>query len=243
MKDREIVYEVDNQIFKGYFVNFSETKQKKPAILIAHTWMGRNAFVCEKAQELAKLGYIGFAVDLYGEGRVAQNGEEAGALMKPLFMDRQLLQKRIFGAMQALVQQPEVDAGKIGAIGFCFGGLTVIELLRSGADVKGVVSFHGILGSQKEGNNVKTASIAKSIKGSLLVLHGYHDPYVPVDNVLHLQKEMTDANVDWQFNTYGNAGHSFTNPEENDKKGGKFYEPKTCDRAWLAMKNFFEEIF
>jgi dienelactone hydrolase len=205
--------------------------------------MGRNAFVCEKAQELAKLGYIGFAVDLYGEGRVAQNGEEAGALMKPLFMDRQLLQKRIFGAMQALVQQPEVDAGKVGAIGFCFGGLTVIELLRSGADVKGVVSFHGILGSQKEGNNVKTASIAKSIKGSLLVLHGYHDPYVPVDNVLHLQKEMTDANVDWQFNTYGNAGHSFTNPEENDKKGGKFYEPKTCDRAWLAMKIFFEEIF
>jgi dienelactone hydrolase len=243
MREAELIYEIDHQTFKGHLVNPTENDEKKPGILVVHSWIGRNQFVCETARQLAKLGYVGFAVDLYGEGKIAKDSEEAAAWMKPLFIDRQLLQKRILAALEVLIKQPNVDNAKIGAIGFCFGGLTVIELLRSGADVKGVVSFHGVLGGIKKDKKVKSVPIARSIKGSLLALHGYQDPFVPLEDILHLQKEMTEAGVNWQFNIYGNAGHAFMIPEENDRENGKFFEPQTCHRSWIAMENFFEEIF
>src|SRR4051812_45294507 len=150
MYEETIAYVVDGKEFVGKLIAPEKTDlRKRPAVIVAHAWMGCDEFAIQKARELAKLGYVGFAADLYGDGKVVQTTEEAEALMMPLFLDRALLQKRMQGAMDALCQSVYVNENKIGGIGFCFGGLAIIELLRSGADVKGVVSFHAVLGNQK----------------------------------------------------------------------------------------------
>ena len=143
----------------------------------------------------------------------------------------------MIAAYETLINQAGVDQSRIGAIGFCFGGLSVIELLRSGTPVKSVVSFHGVLGN----TGAKTVPIAKNIKGSILMLHGYEDPLVPINDVLNIQKEFNDAGVDWQMDIYGHTSHAFTNPQAHDTKKGLIYNEKINKRAWLAMKNFFEE--
>lgn len=244
MRQEEISYHVGVEEFIGYLAyQESAPEHRRPAILVAPTWMGRDDFACQKARALAELGYIGFAIDLYGQGKVASNSEEAAALMQPLFEQRAVLQTRVKAALNILRQHALTNPDRIGAIGFCFGGLTVIELLRSGAQLKGVVSFHGVLGSRMQDIQAETVSIAPRIEGALLVLHGYHDPLVSQQDILDLQKEMSEANVDWQFNTYGLAGHSFTNPQQHDRESGLYYEPKANQRAWQAMRVFFEEIF
>ncbi|WP_068466543.1 dienelactone hydrolase family protein [Candidatus Protochlamydia phocaeensis] len=240
----EVTYHIGVETFKGFLAYREEAPdQKRPAVLIAPTWMGRDEFACQKARALAELGYIGFALDPYGNGKVAKDADEAMSLMAPLFADRALLQARMKAALGALRQIDLVDAGRIGVIGFCFGGLASIELLRSGASIKGAVSFHGVLGSHRDNIQAKTVPIATPVHGALLVLHGYHDPLVSQADILHLEKEMTDAQVDWQFNTYGLAGHSFTTPNQHDKESGLYFEPKANARSWSAMKRFFEEIF
>ncbi|MCE2982732.1 MAG: dienelactone hydrolase family protein [Parachlamydia sp.] len=244
MDAKELTYRIENDQFKGYLVYPQAASEKQaPAILVAPTWLGRNEFACQKAQALAELGYIALAVDYYGNGKVASGADEAASLVKPLFKDRARLQGRIQAAYEALKEQPHVSADKIGGIGFCFGGLTIIELLRSGVPLKGVVSFHGVLGSRLAEVEANLVPIAKKVEGSLLVLHGYHDPLVTNEDILNLEKEMTEAGVDWQFNTYGLAGHSFTNSEQKNKESGLFYEPLTSKRAWQAMQLFFNEVF
>ncbi|CUI16411.1 carboxymethylenebutenolidase [Candidatus Protochlamydia naegleriophila] len=243
MRYEDVSYQIDEEEFKGFLAYpENESTQPKPAVLVVHTWMGRDDFACQKARDLAELGYVALAVDLYGKGRVASNPEEAAQLMEPLFIQRTLLQKRLIGALNVLQRDVLVNPTKIGAIGFCFGGLSVIELLRSGAPVKGVVSFHGVLGSRLQDLQAVTVPIAP-IQGSLLVLHGYHDPLVSQQDVTHLQEEMTAAGVDWQFNIYGLAAHAFTNLNQHDKENGMYFEPKANSRSWKAMKAFFAEIF
>lgn len=244
MEQETIPYTFQDVKFYGHlaFDAEIETSGRRPAILIAHAWRGQDHFVHEKAEELAKLGYVAMAADVYGEAKQVDTNEEASKLMMPLFFDRTLLQGRINAALQVLQKHPLVDTNKIGAIGFCFGGLTVIELLRSGADVKGVVSFHGLLGDQLGETKAKRAA-PKPIKGSLLMLHGHDDPMVSQEDIVGIENELTAAKVDWQLNIYSQTTHAFTNPEANDPKSGMVYNPRTASRAWLAMTNFFNELF
>ncbi len=250
MKQEFISYEIAGKPFKGYWA-FPEAKEKGekgikspfPAIIVAHAWMGQDPFARQQAERMARLGYIGFAADLYGEGKVAANEKEATELMLPLFQDRALLQKRIQAAFEVVRRHPDVDRSKIGGIGFCFGGLTIIELLRSGADVRAVVSFHGVLGRQMWHIQAKEVSIAQSIKGSLLILHGYEDPLVSAEDIAATQKEFNEAGVDWQMNIYGHTAHAFTNPEMHHQEKGLVFQPLSAKRAWRAMENFFEECF
>ena len=217
--------------------------QKRPAIIVAHAWMGQDQVARQKADALAELGYIAFVVDMYGNGITTTHAEEAKELMRPLFEDRSLLQKRIRAAFDVVIQHSFVDPTKVGAIGFCFGGLTVIELLRSGADVKGVVSFHGVLGNKMGEMQSKVVPIASSIKGSLLILHGFEDPLVSRQDVIDFQQEMNKAQVDWQMNIYSHTSHAFTNPTAHDKENGLAFHPLSSERAWWAMIHFFSERF
>lgn len=246
MKQENTTYQIDGQSYNGYWVfpkNDDSKAQLRPAIIVVHAWMGQDQFVHDKAESLAQLGYIGFVADMYGEGKRVSQPEEAQKLMYPLFEDRALLQKRIRAAFDVVRQHPLVDPLKIGAIGFCFGGLTVIELLRSGADVKGAVSFHGVLGNKMGVIQAKTVPIASSIKGSLLILHGHEDPLVSQQDILDIQKQLSDAKVDWQMNIYSHTSHAFTNPQVHDKKQGLFFQALSNKRAWQAMVYFFSECF
>ncbi len=246
MKHEKVTYQIDGKSYHGYWAfpkGEDLTLQRRPAILVAHAWMGQDQFARDKAEALAELGYIGFAVDLYGEGKTTSSPEEAQRLMMPLFQDRALLQKRIRAGFDVVRQHPGVDPSYIGAIGFCFGGLTVIELLRSGAEVSGVVSFHGTLGNKLKNKQAQTVPIATSIKGSLLLLHGYEDPLVSLEDIAHMQKELNDAKVDWQMNVYGHTSHAFTNPEAHDTEHGLVFQPLSSERAWWSMIHFFSERF
>lgn len=236
-------YECGDTKLKGYLVHNEIVKEPRPGILIAHAWKGLDNFAKDKAEELARLGFVAFAADLYGEGKTAESEEDAAALMLPLFENRQLLRERIIAGYEALKKQSLVDKKNIAAIGFCFGGLTVIELLRSGTKIKGAVSFHGVLGNQMGDVTAKTSPNAENIKSSLLLLHGDQDPLVSDSDIKAITKEFTDAGVDWQMHTYGHTMHAFTNPKVKDPSTGLCFNEQANDRAWVAMKNFFTELF
>lgn len=208
----------------------------RPAVLISHAWGGRDDFVADKAQKLAGLGYVGFALDLYGKGILGASKDENAKLMQPFLEDRGKLQRRMKAALAAVKQLPEVDDQNIAAMGFCFGGLCVLDLARTGADLKGVISFHGLLGAPDNTHGIK-------IKAKVLVLHGHDDPMVPPKQELAFQEEMTQAGADWQFVTYGHTVHAFTNPVANDPNFGTVYNADADRRSWLAMQNFLAEIF
>lgn len=243
MRTEYIDYEVDDKSFRGYIaIDDQEENQKFPAVLVAHPWMGLDRFSRQKAEELAKLGYIGFAADLYGDGITATNEKEAADLMKPLFLDRKQLRKRIVAAYTTLSQHPNVDPTQISAIGFCFGGLTVLELLRSGQNLLGVIVFHGVLGNTLGDIKADIEPNAKQINGHLLILHGYKDPLVSQQDLVSIQEEFSQANIDWQLYIYGDAAHAFTNPDAHFPSLGLIYHPRTKERAWLAMQNFLSEL-
>lgn len=208
----------------------------RPAVLISHAWGGRDAFVAEKAQRLADLGYVGFALDMYGKGVLGATPEENSKLMQPFIDDRALLQRRMLAALTAVKNLPWVDSGKIAAIGFCFGGLCVLDLARTGADIRGVVSFHGLF---MPAENIQ----GTAINAKVLAIHGHDDPMVPVEQVVALERELTDAGADWQLLIFGHTMHAFTNPAANNPDFGTVYKPIADQRSWLAMKGFLAEIF
>jgi len=223
-------------LLEAFFAFDDSFDGRRPAVLISHAWGGRDEFVAEKAKKVAELGYVGFALDMYGKGILGSSPEENSALMQPFMADRGLLQKRINAALYASRLLPWVDDSKIAAIGFCFGGLCVLDLARSGADVKGVVSFHGLLGAPESLPN-------KPIQAKVLALHGHDDPMGTVEQVQAFEQEMTDAGVDWQLHAYGHTMHAFTNPKANDPAFGTVYQANADKRSWLAMKSFLEEVF
>lgn len=243
MTHEAVEYQADGINMLGYISYSDEVSGKRPAVLVVHAWRGQDDFARRKADDLAGLGYIGFAVDMYGERKHAATTEEALQLMLPLFLDRTLLRKRINAAVDVLRNHPLVDAREIGAIGFCFGGMTVIELLRGGAPVKGVVSFHGLLGWHFANFTAPKVANAQKISGKLLILHGYKDPFVTPEEIVAVQKEFNDAGVDWEMDIYGQAVHAFANPEATDEKGGVLYHPVIAERAGSAMLRFFKELF
>lgn len=231
-----VSYQHDQTELEAYLAFTDHSSSPRPLILVAPDWRGRSEFACEKANELAKLGYVGFALDMYGKGIIGKSVEENKALMTPFMEDRNFLLQRMLAGLTAAKQHPAVDARRVAAIGFCFGGLCVLDLARSGADIRGVVSFHGLLTAPE--NNSKT-----QIKAKILALHGYNDPMVPLQHVETFANEMQKKEVDWQIHMYGNTQHAFTNPLANDPKLGTLYNPVAAQRSWQAMKNFLEEIF
>jgi dienelactone hydrolase len=234
--ENTIVYIDEDAVLEAFFAFDDSFSGRRPAVLISHAWGGRDSFVADKARKLAGLGYIGFALDMYGKGILGTDKEENTKLMQPFIADREKLQKRMKTALNAVSLLPWVDDKKIAAIGFCFGGLCVLDLARTGVDIKGVVSFHGLLSAP---GNIQ----GNKIKAKILALHGHDDPMGLPDQVLAFQDEMTQAEADWQFVTYGNTVHAFTNPVANDPDFGTIYQADADRRSWQAMQNFFAEIF
>ena len=235
MQERKVEYRHENTLLEGFLAHDGKAG-KKPAVLVAHAWAGRSPFEDDKARALAGLGYVGFALDMYGKGVLGTSAEENSALMTPLLQDRARLQSRLHAALAAVRAQPEVDPERVAAIGFCFGGLCVLDLARTGADVLGVASFHGLLTAP--GNTSGTA-----ISSKVLVLHGHDDPMVPVSQVNEFEAEMTAAGVDWQVHAYGGTLHSFTNPEANDPSFGTQFKATANRRSWATLVDFLGEIF
>lgn len=231
-----IEYKQGDTVLEGYLAYDDAVSAKRPGVLIVHEWTGLGDYVKKRAGQLAELGYVAFAADIYGKGIHPQAPEEAGKQASIYKNDRALMRSRVNAGLDVLKKQPQTETSKTAAIGYCFGGMAVLELARSGADVQGVVSFHGGLGTA-------TPEDAKNIKGKVLVLHGAEDPYSPAEEVAALEKEMRDAKVDWQVVLYGGAVHAFTNPAAgNDVSKGAAYNASADRRSWEAMKSFLAEI-
>mgnify|MGYP002622020878 CR=1 FL=1 len=209
---------------------------RRPGILVAHAWRGRSGFEDDKARMLAELGYAGFALDLYGKGVLGESATQNAKLMQPFLDDRAMLARRLHVALDTLRAEQVVDPAQIGAIGFCFGGLCVLDLARSGADVAGVVSFHGLLGAPPEPQD-------GPIGARILVLHGWDDPMATPDAVVALGRELGARGADWQLHAYGNTLHAFTNPAADDIASGLRYDPLAERRALRSMRDFFSDIF
>ncbi|KTD17423.1 dienelactone hydrolase family protein [Legionella jordanis] len=235
MDTSNYLYHHGEQELHGFLAFDENIDQPRPAVLVVHDWSGRNDFACEKAKMLAEMGYVGFALDMYGQGRIGASTPEKKALMEPLVNDRLLLRARIRAAYDALIAMSEVDNNRIAVIGFCFGGLCALDLARSGAELRGVVSFHGLLGKPKDIPN-------NHIHAKILALHGYDDPMVRPEQVNEFCREMTDAKVDWQVHIYGHTQHAFANPHAHDTHLGTVYNPKAERRALQAMRNFLQEV-
>lgn len=238
IQSKAIEYKDGDAVLEGYLVYDDAIKGKVPGVLVVHEWMGLGAYEKGRAEQLAALGYAAFAADIYGKGIRPKDAKEAAEFAgKYRGNDRTTLRSRVNAALAVLKKQPMVDPKKTAAIGYCFGGTTVLELARSGADVAGIVSFHGGLATPNPAD-------AKNIKGKVLALHGGDDPFVKIEEVIAFQDEMRKAGVDWQFVSYGNAVHSFSNPASgNDNSKGAAYNEKADKRSWAAMKTFFKEIF
>jgi dienelactone hydrolase len=221
---------------EGFFAYDDRFEGRRPVVMVSHAWAGRDEFVESKAEQLAELGYFGFALDMYGKGVHGIDKDQNAKLMQPFMEDREKLQRRMQAAFNTVKLFPWADDSKIAAIGFCFGGLCVLDLARTGAEIQGVVSFHGLLAAPQK---IK----AKKINARVLVLHGNDDPMVPLDQVIALQQELTASGADWQLHSYGNTMHAFSNPVANDPDFGTVYKASADHRSWISMQNFLQEIF
>jgi dienelactone hydrolase len=235
MEHRYVEYEDNGTLLEGYFV--TPGGSDLPLILVAHDWTGRRQYAIDKANEMADRGYAAFALDMYGKGVFGRDGdvEYNSSLMGPFAMDRLKLRQRVHAALTAGRAQPEVNGQQVAAIGYCFGGMCVLELARSGADVLGVVSVHGIFSPGEVANEAMTSKV--------LCLHGHDDPMVPPEQVVAFEQEMTAAGVDWQMHVYGATTHAFTNPGANNPDFGTVYSERANRRADQSTTDFFEEIF
>lgn len=231
-----VPYEHEGAQLEGYLVYDDATKEKRPGVLVVHEWWGLNDYAKMRADRLAEMGYVAFALDMYGKGKATTNREEAGKLAGQ-FRGKPLIRTRAKAGFEVLADHERVDRDKIAAIGFCFGGTTVLELALSGEDLNGVVSFHGGLPEVK-------LEDARNLKAKVLVAHGADDPFISEEAIEGFQSTMRESGADWQFINYGNAVHAFTNPNAGaDKSSGVAYEEKAAERSWKHMQVFFEEIF
>jgi dienelactone hydrolase len=231
VKGQLVAYKHGDTDLEGYLACDTSVPGKRPGVLVVHEWWGLNDYPKRRADELAKLGYVAFAVDMYGKGVVATDPKEAGALATKLKSDRKLMRERVKAGLEVLKGNELVDPTRIAAIGYCFGGTTVLELARSGAEVSGVVCFHGAL-------DTPSVDDAKNIKCKVLVLNGGDDASVNDKVVATFQDEMRAAKVDWQLVNYGGAVHGYTN--SGNKKA---YNEAADHRSWTAMRDFFGELF
>jgi len=222
---------------EGVLVWDDAAKGPSPGVLVLPDWMGVGPVAIEPAERLAAAGFVAFVADIYGKGVRPTSPQEAGAEAGKYRGDRPLLRARAAAGLDALRQSAGVDAQRLAAIGYCFGGGAALELARSGADLDAVVSFHGNLDTPDPGD-------ARQVKAKVLVLHGAADPFVPPDQVAAFQKEMSAAGVDWTLTAYGGAVHSFTNPTAgSDPSKGSAYDERAARRAWAALEDLLAEAF
>ena len=233
MKTEKITYQSGDNSFEGFLAQ--PEGDSNPCVLIAHTWAGRDAFVEEKAKLLTELGYAAFAIDMYGDGKIGKSNEENAGMMQPLLDDREELARRALASLDAVSKIDSIDASKSVIMGYCFGGLVAMDLARTGADIKGAVSFHGFLAGPENSTN--------EIKAKLLALHGDSDPMVGQDQIESFRQEMTSKKVDWQLHVFGGAMHSFTNPEANDPDFGAVYSKNADERSWKIFTDLLKELF
>lgn len=229
-----VAYQHGETVLEGFLAYDDSIKGPRPAVLIVHQWKGLGDYEKKRAEMLAQLGYTAFAVDIYGKGIRPQDSSAAGAEAGKYKRDRALLRARANAGLETLRRLKNTDPKRIAAIGYCFGGTTVIELARSGADIAGVVSFHGGLDSPRPEDG-------RSIKCQVLALHGADDPFVPAKDLAAFEDELRNAGVDWRLIKYGGAVHSFT--DWNAKAKGAEYNERADKRSWADMKTFLAEIF
>ena len=236
IRTRPVEYADGEAVLEGLLAWDDTADEPRPGVMVSHAWAGRGELEDGKARALAELGYTGFALNLYGKGVRGNSPEENATLMQPFLDDRAMLQARMRLSLDTMRAQPEVDGQRVAAIGFCFGGLCVLDLARSGEDMAGVASFHGLFGAP--GNTA-----GNPIKAKVLALHGWDDPMATPEQVLALADELTGQGADWQLHAYGNTMHAFTNPAANDRDFGTVYNPAADRRSWAAMAGFLEELF
>ena len=233
MREQFIEYRDGETLLEGFLCYDESLPGPRPAVLISHAWGGRNEFVERKARRLAWQGYVCFALDNYGKGKRGTTPEECGALMNPFMADRKMLLKRLQAGLATARSMPIVDSRRIAIMGFCFGGLCALDLARSNADIRGAVSFHGML---------KPSGLTEpKVRAKVLMLHGYDDPLAPPADVLAVAKEFTDAGADWQLHAYGHTVHAFTNPAAQDRASGMQYDESADRRSWHALEEFLAE--
>lgn len=228
-----ISYQEDNCDLEAFVAYPSE--KKCPLIILCHAWKGRDDFICEKAREIAQMGYVGFALDMYGKGILGKSKEENAALKRPFIENREKLQRRVIKAFEVASHLPFVDAARIAVLGYGFGGICALDLARSGADLKGAVIIYGHFDPPPQ-------TLIKSIKAKILVLHGFEDSIVPQQDLIRFGREMNAAGVDWQVHLYGGAMHAFATPGANDPAAGILYHPKAAERSWAAVRHFLNEV-
>ena len=236
LKTQTVEYKDGATVLQGFLAYDTSFSGKRPAVLVVHQWKGLTEYEQKRCEMLAKQGYVAFAVDIYGKGIRPTTVQDAGAQAGKYKGDRALLRQRVNAGLNCLKQQDKVDAGRIAAIGYCFGGTTVIELARSGAGIAGVVSFHGGLDSP-------TPADGKNIKCRVLALHGADDPFVPDKDLAAFEGEMRDGGVDWQLIKYGGAVHSFTDWNAKGELAGALYNERADTRSWEDMLQFLSESF
>jgi dienelactone hydrolase len=232
-----IEYQQGDASLEGYLAYDDAIAGQRPGVLVVHQWLGLTDYEKHRAEQLASLGYVSFCADIYGKGIRPKDTSEAGAQAGKYKGDRALLRARVNAGLEVLKKNSLVDTKRVAAIGYCFGGTTVLELARSGADIAGVVSFHGGLDSP-------TPADGRNIKCKVLVCHGADDPFEKPEDLTAFEKELREAKVDWRLIKYGGAVHSFTQPMAgNDNSKGAAYNERADKRSWADMKSFFAEIF
>jgi dienelactone hydrolase len=237
IRTETIDYQQGGADLQGYLAYDDELAGPRPGVLVFHDWTGVGPYVQGRAEMLAAQGYVAFAADIYGKGIRPQTTEECAKQAGIYRADRALMRARAAAGLEQLRKLASVDPKRIAAIGYCFGGGVALELARSGAELAGVVTFHGNLDTPNPGD-------AKNIKGKILVCAGADDPYVPPAQVAAFEDEMRNAGVDWELISYGGAVHSFTRPDAgSDNSKGAAYNERADKRSWGAMTQFFNEIF
>lgn len=218
---------------------YDESRQgPQPTVFLVHAFDGITPFIHDYAQRIVDAGYAAFCIDMFGEGETGADMDSCMGLIMPFFNDRQLLQDRVLAGFEVCQNHAVVDADRMVAMGFCFGGMCVLDLARAGADVKAVVSLHGVLMPPE---NVTTGDF----KAKVLILHGYDDPQVTSEQLPIIATELTDKKIDWQFVYFGHTQHSFTDPDASDIGGpesGRIYNADSARRAWDYCQLLFNEV-
>lgn len=240
IRGEEVSYQAGDMTLKGYIAYDANQQGKRPGVLVVHEWWGHNEYARNRAHMLARMGYTALALDMYGEGKQASHPEDAQKFMSEVAGNMDLMQQRFEAAEELLRQHETTDPDQIAAIGYCFGGAVVLNMARQGADLKGVASFHGNLGTQNPAEE-------GDVRADILVLHGADDPFVPPEQVEAFKAEMEAANADYEFIAYPGAVHSFTNPGAT-AMGEKFdmplaYNESADEQSWQELDQFLEDVF
>jgi dienelactone hydrolase len=240
VKGEAVEYNADGVTLKGYLAYDDAKKEQRPAVLVVHEWWGHNAYARKRADMLAEMGYTALAVDMYGDGKTADHPKDAGAFAGEVLKNKELAKKRFLAAMDLLKQNSTVQKESLAAIGYCFGGATVLNMARMGLDLKGVASFHGML-------STKEPAKAGEIKAKIMVFNGEADAMIPEEQVEAFKSEMKAAKADFEYVGYPNVQHSFTNPDA-DGVAQKFSLPLAYDKeadqdSWKKLDNFLKHIF